>query len=117
VKTEIEIQKENVKSLIALVNENPDLRILPMVSGEVVAGDDFSSWAGSFGNAEIDYIWTDGERIYFKSIDEEELIEKEIEKLSYFGKRWERSVEEEAEMNIQNLGWEKVIAVWIGLPQ
>lgn len=115
-KTEIEIQKENVKSLIDLVNENPELRILPMVDSEIVASDEFTSWAASFGNAEIDYIWHNGEKIHFKSSDEEELIEKEIEKLSYCGKRWERSVEEEAEMNIQNLPWEKVIAVWIGLP-
>ncbi|MBO0459536.1 hypothetical protein JZO77_22620 [Enterococcus hulanensis] len=115
-KKQIEIQKENVKTLLDLIRDNPDLRVLPMVDEEVVASDEFSSWAASFGNAEIDYTWNDGERIYFKSSDEEQLVEKEIDKLSYHGKRWERLVEEEAEMNIKNLAWEKVIAVWIGLP-
>lgn len=111
-----EIQNENVKTLLDLIKDNPDLLILPMVDGEVVAGDDYSNWAGSFGNSEVDYIWNNGEKIHFRSTDFEELVEKEITRLEYVGKRWNRTVEEQAEKNINDLEWQKVIVVQIGLP-
>jgi hypothetical protein len=115
-KTQSEIQKENVAELLNLIQDNPDLLILPMVDGEVVAGDDFSNWAGSFGSSEVDYIWNNEEKIHFRSTDFEELVEKEITRLEYVGKHWNRTVEEQAEKNINDLEWQKVIVVQIGLP-
>lgn len=121
-KKQIEIQKENVKTLLDLVKENPDLRILPMVDYEVVGGDDYSNWGGSFGKAEIDYTWNNGERIHFMSHDFEELIENEVERLDnaaqVFSEKhplW-RSNEERAEKMVKNLDWEKVIVVQIDTP-
>lgn len=80
-KKEIEIQQENVNELIRLINENPKLRVLPIVNSEVVGSDDWESWLGKFGRAELDYIWQDEERIYFKSVDDEELIDNKLEVL------------------------------------
>lgn len=68
--------KENVAELLNLIKENPDLPIVPMVDSEIVASDEHTNWLGSFGKAEIDYVWDNGERIYFKSNDEEDLLER-----------------------------------------
>ena len=121
-RTEMEIQNENVTILLNLIKENPSLRIMPMVDYEVVASDDFSSWAGSFGKSAVDYIWNNGERIYFKSTDEKQLIENEVDdienEVQYFHEShpmW-RTIEDRAKERVSQYQWEKVIVVWIGLP-
>lgn len=113
-RTEIEIQQENVQLLLDLIKENPELKILPMIDAEIVADDTYGWWAGSFGKAEIDHIWNNGERIYFKSGDEEDLIEKELEIIEdEFSLSEAESV---AQSRVEGYGWEKVIVVWIGEP-
>lgn len=113
-RTEIEIQKENVTILLNLIKENPELRILPMVDCDVIASDEYTSWVGSFGKAEVDLIWNDGERIYINSHDEEELIQNELDDID---RTIDDSIAEAlAEEIVKNYNWEKVIVVWIGLP-
>lgn len=112
----IEIQQENLKVLIKLMEENPTLKVIPMVDSEVVGSDDYSCWAGKFGEAEIDETWSNEERIYFKSWDEEELIEDEIENLSFiseFDKLSDEELNEMAEKKVDALDWEKVIVLRI----
>lgn len=118
---EIDIQKENVQSLLNLIKENPALKIVPMIDAEIVADDTYGWWAGSFGKAEIDHIWNNGERIYFKSGDEEDLIEKEFDII--YDEIFSNSVEpypaiinQMAISKVNEYEWEKVIVVWIGLP-
>lgn len=106
-KTELEIQTENVKVLFKLIKENPELKIVPMVDSDVVVDDGYSSWMGSFGKAEIDYIWITDERIYFKSIDEEELIENEIDKIADDEPNpMKQPIEQLAEERVKNYEWE-----------
>ena len=75
----IEKQQENIKNLLKLISENPDLEILPMVDSECVQSDDYSSWMSAWGNARVDYYYCSDERIYFKYHDFEELVEKFID--------------------------------------
>lgn len=113
-KKETEIQQENVNVLIKLMKENPTLRVIPMVDSEVVGSDDYSFWTGVFGKAEIEEVWNTDERIYIKSADEEELIYDAIEDFSFNPKLDCLSDEEltkMAEEKVNNLEWEKVIAV------
>lgn len=113
-RTEREIQNDNVAGLLKLIKENPDLRVVSMVDSEVVASDDYSSWLGSFGTAEIDYIWNNGERIFFKSHDEEELIQNELDDID---QDVDHSIAEDmAVKQVRSYTWEKVIVVWIGVP-
>ena len=72
---EIEIQQERISELIKLIQQNPSLKIVPMVDSEL-GGDDFSYYMGAWGKAEIDEVYHEDERIYFRSYDEEELGEK-----------------------------------------
>ena len=58
---------ENIKRLIELIKENPDLPVVPFVDEEVVCRDEgFAWWMGSFGKSEVgeytsydDQIFTD----------------------------------------------------------
>ena len=113
-KTQTEIQKENVKILLDLIKENPDLPIVPMVDGEIVASDEHTSWLGSFGTAEIDHIWNNGERIYIDSHDEDELIQNILDEIP--AEVDDKIAETTAIEAVKNYEWEKVIIVWIGLP-
>lgn len=54
-------QQENIKDLINLVKENPDLEILPMVNTECVQSDDFGAWAADWGPASIDEYYVNNE--------------------------------------------------------
>lgn len=112
---ETEIQQENIKTLIQLAKENPDLRIVPMVDSDVVAADGYAYWTGSWGEAKIDELWVDDERVYFKSIDEENLVDKFYDE--YDGDlTYEEDIGAYAEKKVNELNWEKVIAVYVGTP-
>lgn len=41
--------ENNAKELIRLIQENPDLPIIPMVNEEVVADDSYTYWMGEWG--------------------------------------------------------------------
>ena len=47
-------EKKNREKLFRLMQENPDLPVIPFVDTEVVAGDEFGSWMGSWGPARVD---------------------------------------------------------------
>lgn len=99
----IEIQQDNIKQLLQLISENPELEIVPMVETECVGGDDYSCWSAEWGKAEIDEYYNSDERIYFKSTDYEELIDE----------RTDTESEEEAYFIVDNLEWVKAIVVHI----
>lgn len=111
---QIEIQKKNVKTLLDLINENPDLPIVPMVDGEIVADDGFSTWLGSFGKAEIDHVWDSGERIYFVNHDFEELVQDLLDEIP--PEVDDEIAEKTATDVVEKYAWEKSIVVQIGLP-
>lgn len=113
-KTQSEIQKENVVVLLNLIKENPDLPIVPIVESDVIASDDYSSWQGSFGQSEIDYTWNDGERINLYSQDFEELVQKVIDDIDPDVD--DAIAEKTANDTVEDYSWDKVIAVQIGLP-
>ena len=48
------VMNEKITELLRLIKENPDLPILPMVDGEICAGDDYGYWSGSWGTARVD---------------------------------------------------------------
>lgn len=118
-KTEIELQQENLNTLLKLMKENPELRVTPMVDLEVVCSDDYSRWLGRFGKVDIDYIWCDEEEIYFKSSSINNLINKRLEILGCneeLKDLSEEELKEIAEKEVEELEWEKVIAVNITTP-
>ena len=119
-KREADIQADNIKNLMRLVAENPTLPIVPMVDSEIVEDDGHNSWMGKWGNAEIDYVLAIGERIYFKSLDDEGLIDGYIDK--QYGDvsctpdgndLTSEALDKIGDDFLNSLPWEKVIVVWI----
>ena len=102
---EIEAQQVVVENLLSLVQENPELRILPLVDTECVVSDDYGSWVSRWGTAKIDYVWSHegSERIFIKSDDFDELVD-ELTLKAYVS-------EEKANQIVEEYEWEKVILV------
>ena len=110
-----EKERKNREELFKLMQENPDLPVVPMVDSEIVA-DNCGYWRGSWGSAEVDeyFISKRAERVFFKSDDdvfdvlERHLTDEEFEKLP--------ETEEECRPFYDALPWTKAIIVYINLP-
>ncbi|MDZ5711627.1 hypothetical protein [Jeotgalibacillus haloalkalitolerans] len=110
-------QQSNIENLLTLIKENPELEIVPMIATDVCASDDFTSWMGSWGSAKIDEVFHSEERIYFRSIDEEEVEEMFFNQLEVLNPSWSDTyLQEQAEIKAKEVQWEKVITVYIDLP-
>lgn len=111
--TKIEQQKEKLKVLLELIEQNPELRILPMVDSNVVSDDSYSWWIGEWGNARIEEVYGDDERAYIRSDDEEDLVEQLTWNEEFIAGLSEPEAIKKAESTVANYKWEKVIAVAI----
>ncbi|MGG1652273.1 hypothetical protein ABHN03_04000 [Paenibacillus sp. NRS-1775] len=115
----IERQQEQIKHLLELACENPDLRIVPMVDSEIVADDGYMWWVGGWGEASVEEIWNSDERVYIRSVDEISLIEEVCDNSFDEPENKELSDDEFYEKSkkiVDEYEWEKVIAVKINLP-
>lgn len=113
----------NGKELLKLVQENPELPIVPMVNSEIVADDGYNWWLGSFGHSVVDsYACVEyyGDDRFFTK-DEQDLIEEYFaEKIIYEDENEELSdeeVEKRAHEQAESLPWKKAIIVYIYLPE
>lgn len=107
---DIKIQNSNMQELLKLVHMNPELEIVPMVAYEVCSSDDFSYWMGSWGEAQVDEYWSDDERIYFRSKDEDRLVDEEMDNGD------SNMSKEDAKKLVDGYAWTKCISVRIELP-
>ena len=111
-----EKERKNHDDLFKLMQENPDLPVVPMVDADIVAGDDYGRWMGSWGSASVDedLIPPDDRPMIFKSDDdvfdtlEQCLPEAEFEALP--------ENESECRPFYDALPWVKAIIVNINLP-
>lgn len=83
-------ERQNRDELFRLMQENPDLPVIPFVNAEIVTGDDFGYWMGSWGFVKVDEILLPKDKygwVVFKSDDDifdtlgKVLSEKEFEAL------------------------------------
>ena len=104
------------KELFKLMQENPDLPVVPMVDGEI-PGDDCGYWQGAWGFARVDeyLIIHYQERLVFKSDDyifdflEHYLTKDEFNTLP--------EDEDKCKEIYNKLPWIKAIVVYITLPE
>lgn len=109
-------EKKYREELFRLIQENPDLPVVPMVDSEIVA-DDCGYWLGAWGRASVDeyFISERAERVFFKSEDdvfdtlERHMSCEEFEALP--------ESEEECRPYYDRLPWIKAIVVYINLPE
>ena len=109
-------QQENVKYLLGLVVENPELPIVPMVSIECAFSDAFSYWMAEWGNAKIDKYRCGDERMYSYNEDFDSLVEDWIDD-NYEEEEYKNLEDDElqklAEGEVEGYEWTKAIIVYI----
>ena len=101
-----------IKNLLKLKAERPELRIVPMVDGEIVADSDNGYWMGSWGDSKIVKVHDGSERWY--TYDDRDMEETLIDAYGYDW--YDKAAEEELKPAYDRLKWEEVIVVYIELP-
>lgn len=110
---------DNINDLLRLIEEHPDLPVIPMVGQDIVA-DCTGEWVADFGKAEIKKMCIYGEKVIFreekyaiKTVEALEL-ELELEGLTE-GRTREKSIEK---LNgyLDELDWLEAIIVHIETP-
>lgn len=94
---------DNIKNLVKLINENPDLPVVPMVGQDIVA-DYTGEWVADIGMAEVLELYIYGERVIFKNDKGIQMLKLELDS---------ETVTEEF---IDSLDWMKAIVVHIETP-
>lgn len=102
----------NIEKLIKLIQENPDLPVIPMVDYEIVADDDYQRWIGSIGDSKIgDFcIWND--KIY---TDKQNLVEDLIDEEYFFSEETDDEILKSAQKEADKIMF-KAIILNIDLP-
>ena len=107
--------KDNIKDLLRLIEEHPDLPVIPMVGQDIVA-DCTGEWVASFGKAEVKKMCIYGEKVIFR---EEKNAIKTVEALELEGLTEGRTREESLEKldgYLNELEWLEAIIVHIETP-
>ena len=106
---------ENIKDVLKLIDEHPDLPVIPMVGQDIVA-DCTGEWVAHFGKAEVKKMCIYGEKVVFR---EEKNAIKTVEALELEGLTEGRTREESIEkLNgyLDELDWLEAIIVHIETP-
>lgn len=112
-----EKEKKNRDELFRLMQENPELPVVPMVDSEIVADNDYNYWMGSWGNSRVEEYVLGNEHLHFREDDDWDDIERTLTDgfLSYDD--FEIMPDEEAKSEYAALPWIKAIIVNIDLPE
>lgn len=110
-----ENEKENREELFRLMQENPELPIVPMVDYEIVA-DDSGRWLGSWGSSYIGEYLIGEEQVHFREDDDPSEVDKVLSERYGDDYYTDMTDEQEAE-TYAGLPWIKAIIVNIDLPE
>lgn len=101
--------------IIKLIEENPDLPVVPMVDSEVVA-DDYGYWQGKWGKCEVTEYYNGRAYIHFRDDDEEDVL-KDMRECKYGHDKDGRDIydlsDDEWKKLYDSIPWTKCIAVYI----
>lgn len=106
---------ENIKDLLRMIDEHPDLPVIPVVGQDIVA-DCTGEWVAYFGKAEVKKMCIYGEKVVFR---EEKNAIKTVEALELEGLTEGRTREESLEKldgYLNELEWLEAIIVHIETP-
>jgi len=106
--------KDNIKNLVKLITENPNLKVVPIVDSDLFC-EDYSSCLGKIGNVYIDEIYYSDERYYLKSFDDEDLAEEVAENIVLDYQLNDDEIMDMARKEVESYKWETVIVVNIDL--
>ena len=101
--------------LIKLIQENPELPIVPMVDSDVVC-DDGGYWMGAWGHCEVTEYYLGREKVHFRDDDEEDVLSDLVGckySLDPQGRDIYDLSDEEWDKLYQSVPWVKCIVVYI----
>ena len=101
--------------IIKLIEEHPDLPIVPMVNSEVVA-EDYGYWMGKWGRCEVTEYYSGREAVHFRDDDEENVLNDMVGcKYGYdkAGRDIYELSDDEWKKLYDSIPWTKCIAVYI----
>lgn len=103
--------------VIRLIEENPDLPVIPVISEEVVASDEYHWWLGEWGDAEIKEYYLGRENFHIKDYDDEEEVLSDLVGCENYCDPQGRDITELSDSEWTNLynsvPWIKAIVVYI----
>lgn len=102
-----------VKELLKLMQENPDLPVVPLVDSDVVADGDHSNWLAGWGNACVGHYLSGEDRYYIKEDDDPQDI---LEEVMGYDAYCALPEDEGLDALCDALPWKKVIFVYITTP-
>ena len=104
------------EELLKLIQENPDLPVVPMVDEEIVADDNCTWWLGSWGHSKVTEFYNGREYVHFKDDDEEDVL-TDLVGCDYSCDMQGRDVydlsDEEWDKLYASIPWTKCIVVYI----
>lgn len=109
-----------IEELLKLMQENPDLSIIPMVGTEIVVNDSHPYWIGSWGRCGLTEYYVGREYVHFKDDDVENVLTDMVG--CKYGKTkdgkdiWNDLSDEEWDELFASLPWIKAIVVYIVTP-
>mgnify|MGYP007129026779 CR=1 FL=1 len=107
--------KENREELFRLMQENPELPVVPMVDYEIVA-DDSGRWLGSWGSSYIGEYLIGEEQVHFREDDDPSEVDKVLSE-RYGDDYYTDMTDEQEAAAYAGLPWVKAIIVDIDLPE
>lgn len=102
-------QSEKLTQLIELMQANPELPVVPCVDGDVVSGDEYYCWLGSWGESAVQEFVIGRERTYYREDDISEMNDVLCE--HYDPELVDNMTEEETRAAYNALPWKKAIFV------
>lgn len=94
-------QSEKLTQLLELMQANPELPVIPCVDGDVVSGDEYYCWLGSWGESAVQEFVIGRERTYYREDDISEMNDVLCE--HYDPELVDNMTEEDAEAAIREL--------------
>lgn len=102
-------QSEKLTQLLELMQANPELPVIPCVDGDVVSGDEYYCWLGSWGESAVQEFVIGRERTYYREDDISEMNDVLCE--HYDPELVDNMTEEETRAAYNALPWKKAIFV------
>ena len=104
---------ETLKELVRLIQENPDLPLIVLVSNDAYYGDDWCYSLGELATPSVDEILPgESDRLYIKSdVDSEEDV---LYDRTEYTEEWvDNATDDEIDEAFDSLPWKRVIVVYV----